>query len=539
MSSKPLAQAIAELKTPEQRQSVVLSAIAAELKKVDTKETGTPTATLEAAPAPGAAAALAPAPTSAPAPAASPTSAPAPAAGSASPAPASDTSSALLREAQAEYNALYGGGAYGHGSGFGGLGDDDDGMDGFGSSVAGTAANVANTALNNAANFSGIIDRPIPEKLHEWIEQIFTTRRAHTSQGDQNFRRWLRATIEGMGFKVQDMSGNLVVVNVVKRKKSTVLFSCHIDTCHSMEESNGQRQALTYDSVMGELFLATPEQGRKPGCLGADDGAGIYIMLRMLKANVPGSYVFHIGEERGCIGSNLMLTNHEEFLKKHTHAIAFDRPNDEEVIVTQSNQECASTAAGTAIAAVLHTASGGMVDLKVSHRGVVTDTKVYRYSIRECINIGVGYSKQHSSSEVQDIAYLECLTEAACKVDWSTIPVVRNFPVNRYETGQGYGGYGGGYSSGYGSVKSSQHQRDLDLGNTNAGKQGASVHKIDKVKKKKATVAEGIEMMLAMGLDDLRDWAEADPEGIAAYMAILISKYKGLQTEVENLQEFL
>ena len=60
-------------------------------------------------------------------------------------------------------------------------------------------------------------------------------------------------------------------------------------------------------------------------CLGADDGAGIYIMLRMIETKKPGLYVFHRGEERGGIGAKATVTKHAEFFKKggYEQCIAF------------------------------------------------------------------------------------------------------------------------------------------------------------------------------------------------------------------------
>jgi hypothetical protein len=46
---------------------------------------------------------------------------------------------------------------------------------------------------------------------------------------------------------------------------------------------------------------------------------------------------------------------------------------------------------------------------------------VYRDIIPECINIGVGYSNQHSNQEYQDWGHLLSLTKVVIGIDWDSI----------------------------------------------------------------------------------------------------------------------
>jgi hypothetical protein len=238
------------------------------------------------------------------------------------------------------------------------------------------------------------------------LMNILSTRRAHTSVGDTNFRMWLQSTLKDLCAHVEvGPVGNIVAV---VDSPSTTLFSCHIDTCHSRAESNGQNQELIYDADMGLLYLNPCSNA---GCLGADDGSGIYIMIKMIAAKVPGTYVFHTGEECGGIGANAMLAQRKPWLKQFDRAIAFDRPNDNEVIITQGGRECASRDAGRDLAAMLN------------EHGV--DYKVYAGVIPECFNLGVGYYDQHSPSETQDVFHLEALLHACLLIEWETIIVSR------------------------------------------------------------------------------------------------------------------
>src|SRR3546814_4503361 len=73
------------------------------------------------------------------------------------------------------------------------------------------------------------------------------------------------------------------------------LWSCHVDTVAAV----GGAQAVGIDAH-GVAHLCDGKAGMS---LGADDGAGLWIMLGMIAAAFPGLYLFHRGEEQGCLGS--------------------------------------------------------------------------------------------------------------------------------------------------------------------------------------------------------------------------------------------
>lgn len=254
------------------------------------------------------------------------------------------------------------------------------------------------------------------------ITQILSTRRCHNSKGELLFVAWLRETLEGLKCKVHDLAEGCILVHVGVPKQK-ILFSCHVDTCHSMAESDGTPQKLFYDSGLGHIFL---DKSVQAGCLGADDGAGVYILLKMIEAKVPGSYIFHRGEEKGGVGARAVLAKHYKDLEGYGACIAFDRPNNDEVIVSQGGQQCASVAYGQALCDLF---KGAGLAYEVSHKGVFTDSKVYRGVIKECLNIGVGYGMQHTSNEYQDWGHLEALTEACCNIDWQKLKPSRVCPI--------------------------------------------------------------------------------------------------------------
>lgn len=265
------------------------------------------------------------------------------------------------------------------------------------------------------------IQHEIPETVDSLLLEILTTRRADGSPGDVNFRMWLQNMFRklAVNFEVAEKGNFIVEVG----DESETLFSCHIDTCHSMEESNGQKQMLMYDNALGHIFL---DPKSNSGCLGADDGVGIWIMLKMIEAKVPGAYVFHTGEEVGCIGSRALLKARKEWLSSFVRAVAFDRPNNYEVIITQGGLQCASEDAGEDLANALNELG---MDYAISTKGVLTDTKTYAYVIRECFNLGVGYYQQHTSKETLDYAHAYALMKAVIQLAWEDLVVERVIPA--------------------------------------------------------------------------------------------------------------
>lgn len=271
-----------------------------------------------------------------------------------------------------------------------------------------------------------LIDVPIPEKPSELLVSILRTKRAHMSKGDFNFRAWLTSQLQRMGFPPVILTEGCLFVRT--DVKSDTLFSCHIDTCHNQAESDDLTgQDLAYDPAFGDILLP---HGTKSACLGADDGAGIYVMLRMIEAKVPGSYLFHTGEERGGIGAYAMLRSSATILDEFSRAIAFDRAvqrgENPEVIHTQGGRACASIAAAEALCGALNKTTAIFEKPFVpSAKGSFTDTKVYAGVIPECFNVGVFYASQHTPREWLNVAGLEQLVKACLEVKWDELPVVR------------------------------------------------------------------------------------------------------------------
>lgn len=191
-------------------------------------------------------------------------------------------------------------------------------------------------------------------------------------------------------------------------KGSPILWSCHTDTVH---KGDG-KQSVEY----GDGYVTTPVGS----CLGADCGAGVWLMSRMIKAGIPGTYVFHREEEIGGWGSDFIAHNNPDWLTGIKFAIAFDRKGTQDIITHQMGGRCASEAFAASLAAVLS------MDHVADDSGTFTDTANYADLVPECTNLSVGYGKAHSPNEYLDCVYLVQLLKAILRADWSQLVCERD-----------------------------------------------------------------------------------------------------------------
>jgi len=206
-------------------------------------------------------------------------------------------------------------------------------------------------------------------------------------------------------------------------KHPTVMFSCHTDTVHHTEG----KQKIFIDETREEVFLANGASN----CLGADDGAGMWLMLQLIKAGKRGLYVFHRGEERGGLGSNYITKETPELLEGIKYCIAFDRKGTDDVITHQMSGRCCSDGFAQALSDEL----GGA--FMPSARGVFTDSANYIHLIPECTNISVGYYQEHTSYELLEYGFLQQLSDKLRRITFETLPVERDPEVEELD-GYGY-----------------------------------------------------------------------------------------------------
>jgi hypothetical protein len=197
---------------------------------------------------------------------------------------------------------------------------------------------------------------------------------------------------------------------------ASVAYTSHTDTVH--RAAGRQRVRLGRDGLIRRA-KCNPDT-----CLGADDGAGMWLMRQMVLAKVPGLYIFHRDEETGCQGSQYLATFKPEILKGVKAMVSFDRRGKTSIITHQLGRRTASDAFAVTLARQL--ALNGLTGYKADDTGVYTDSNEYRLLVPECTNLSVGYERQHTPGETQDVPHLFALLECMKRIDWRAVKIARD-----------------------------------------------------------------------------------------------------------------
>lgn len=192
-----------------------------------------------------------------------------------------------------------------------------------------------------------------------------------------------------------------------------IAFMAHHDTVH--RTSGKQTVWVEDDHVFSDA-----------DCLGADCTTGVYIILCMIEAQVPGVYVVHAAEEVGCIGSSAIVRDDPLWLQTVNYAISFDRFGTKSIITHQMGERTCSDTFAKSLSSILD------LGHEADTRGSFTDSYEYRGVIPECTNLSVGYYNQHTTKETQDLVYLENLIDSLINADWSKLTVDRT-PQMEYD----------------------------------------------------------------------------------------------------------
>lgn len=246
-------------------------------------------------------------------------------------------------------------------------------------------------------------------QLDRWnLMAMHEYRRPHGSTSEKKFIdrfiRPLRVT--------EDSFGNLYkIIPEPGTDKPRILWSAHTDTVHTV----GGRQMVSYRN--GYIKLAV---GSTSNCLGADNGAGVWMLTQMIQARIPGLYVFHRQEESGGRGAEYFLKNSKTLLEGIQAAVAFDRCGTKSIITHQRSSRSCSDAFAISLA------DGLAMGHKPDPGGAFTDTEVYRELISECSNVSVGYENAHWKAEYLDLFYLGRLRDAVLRLDTSTLVIERD-----------------------------------------------------------------------------------------------------------------
>lgn len=206
-------------------------------------------------------------------------------------------------------------------------------------------------------------------------------------------------------------------------------FMAHHDTVHM---SSG-RQSIRIEDDMISLAPGSPSN-----CLGADCTTGVWLILEMISAQVPGRYVIHAGEEKGCLGSRALVRSKPSWLKDTKAAISFDRWGTKSVITHQMGRRTASDAFGNSMIDAL-----GIKSLQLDDGGSYTDSNEYVSHVPECTNISVGYYSQHSRTETQDVNFAYDVRDALICSDFTNLVFERDPSVveDKWDHGFWYRNY--------------------------------------------------------------------------------------------------
>ncbi|MFC4402510.1 M20/M25/M40 family metallo-hydrolase [Gracilibacillus xinjiangensis] len=187
----------------------------------------------------------------------------------------------------------------------------------------------------------------------------------------------------------QDRAGNLLGYRYYG-EGPTILLSAHLDTVEPFVEDR---------EIIEEGTTLTSSKG----ILGADDRAGIAIILEVLRkverTNFRGTIkvAFTVKEEIGCVGSSEM---DQSFLEDVDAAIVVDRRNTRDIVTSFAGVESFCPEAY----GMLFEEAGrklGMPDWKVT-KGGSSDARNYARAGVPAVNLSAGYVGEHTEGEMVD-----------------------------------------------------------------------------------------------------------------------------------------
>ena len=240
-------------------------------------------------------------------------------------------------------------------------------------------------------------------KVHKLVDMIVYKRPEGSETQQQFCKRFLEPV-----FGKPDRHGNYIKLI---GQKPNVCFTAHHDTVH---KTGGMQKVSIRNDIM------TLHETSNSECLGADCTSGIYLILEMIKAKVPGVYVVHAAEEIGCVGSSALVKYQPQWLGDIDAVISFDRKGQESIITHQMGMRTCSDAFAISLDKILG------LNMRPDNTGSYTDSNEYAGLISECTNLSVGYLLQHTAKESQDLFFLDQLRDALISAEWDKLVFSRN-----------------------------------------------------------------------------------------------------------------
>lgn len=182
--------------------------------------------------------------------------------------------------------------------------------------------------------------------------------------------------------------------------------------------------------------------------LGADDRAGVAVLLHLIRNQVPGRYVFFVGEEVGRIGSEASAKFDADDWLGFDRMICWDRYGTSSIITYQMGTQTASDTFAETLAAMYGAVSDNQPDhlspivLTPDNGGTYTDSFSFIDLIPECTNISIGYLNQHTKYEKQDARFLVSMAEASVQIAWEELPTeIDKYKRDEQGRAMGLGGW--------------------------------------------------------------------------------------------------
>ena len=235
--------------------------------------------------------------------------------------------------------------------------------------------------------------------------------------------------IEEFGFKYDNHKNLFKVILREDNVAPNTMFTAHLDTVHDTKFYRFCRKnKLPWgrSKIVNHVFSKNDDFVKTDGktTLGADDKAGVAIILEMIKINKPGAYYLFKGEEVGHIGAKKLregiYENRE--LKNIKKCISLDRKGYDSVITHQKNIRCCSDEFAVEVSKKLNIHGFWF---RPDPFGMSTDSLDFIDRYPECTNISIGCFRMHTNKECQDLEFLEALSDAFLKIDWEEIKTTR------------------------------------------------------------------------------------------------------------------
>lgn len=198
--------------------------------------------------------------------------------------------------------------------------------------------------------------------------------------------------------------------HIVGDGSDKTLFCAHLDTASKIG------QPIDHEFEGCNIFT------RSNTILGADDKAGVMVMIYLIQQQVPGTYYFFAGEECGRIGS-IQAAKDITFFSKFDRAIQYDRRGYGSIITDQWGGPCCSDMFCDALAGEFRREN---LKFESDPTGSYTDTASFMEIIPECTNISIGYFGEHTTHEHININYAWQVARASANINWDLLPVERD-----------------------------------------------------------------------------------------------------------------